>query len=174
MITKRDSDVIQFVEKMKIAKTSTLTPFYPSYKVSSRRLSTIVKNGELKRDRDGWSSEYLYYRSRPKQLRHALILSDFYRELASCVNVKKFIVEPVLGSIRPDAVAGYVKGGKEYIALVEVEISHKGFDAEKYEAFNWMNFFPVEPILIVISDFKIPEAKFKTIIVRTDFKDFKL
>lgn len=171
MITKRDASVIAFVDMIKIAKTSTISRlFYPSYTVAARRLSEIVRQGELARNRDGWSSEYVYYRRKPKQIRHAITLSDFYRELSNQAEIKKFIVEPTLGDIRPDAVVGFVADGKERIALVEIELSNKGFDYHKYAAFNWQKFFPAQPELIIVSNQHIRNTGYKTLAVKLDMQ----
>lgn len=171
MITKRDAEVIDFVDRLRVAKTSTISGlFYPSYTVAARRLSEIAKSGELSRDRDGWSSEYIYYRRRPKQIRHALALSDFYREISKQAEIKKCIVEPTLGDIRPDAVIGFIAGGRERIALVEIELSNKGFDYHKYISFGWQKFFPTQPELIVVSNLPIKNTGYKTMVIKTDMQ----
>lgn len=156
MITKRDAQVIDFVERYKIARTSTLVTFYPSYQVAARRLAAIVKTGELRRERDGWSAEYTYYIKRPKQYRHSLLVTDYYCYLAKRATIVKFVIEPQLSDIRPDAIIGYVQNGKNHLALLEVEISNKGFDCNKYKQFDWQDHFPLRPELIVITDHKPP------------------
>lgn len=173
MITKRDAQVINFVEQYKAARTSTLAMFYPSYQVAARRLAAIISAGELKRERDGWSAEYYYYIKKPKQLRHALTVTDFYRELSKQATIKKFIVEPVLGAIRPDAVIGFVQDGQSKLALLEVELSNKGFDADKYQRFDWQKHFPVKPELIIVTDKKVSKLDYKMQIISTDFADKK-
>lgn len=171
MITGRDASVIEFVDMVKVAKTSTLSSlFYPSYTVAARRLSEIARSGELERDRDGWSSEYIYYRRKPKQIRHALALSDFYRELSKQAEIKKFIVEPTLGDIRPDAVVGFIASDRERIALVEIELSNKGFDYHKYASFGWQKFFPWQPELIVVTNQDIRNTGYKTLAIKLDMQ----
>lgn len=167
MIMKRDAQVIKFVEQYKAARTSTLVMFYPSYQVAARRLSAIVEAGELRRERDGWNGEYIYYIKKPKQLRHALTVTDFYRELSKQAEIKKFIVEPALGNIRPDAVIGFVQGGQSKLALLEVELSNKGFDADKYSRFDWQRHFPVKPDLFVVTDKKVPKLDYNTHVFNT-------
>jgi len=170
MITKRDAQVINFVNQYKVAKTSTLAMFYSSYQVTTRRLSAIIETGELHRERDGWSSEYIYYIKKPKQIRHALTITDFYRELSKQVEIKKYIVEPELGSIRPDAVIGFTANGKSHLALLEVELCHKGFNVEKYADWDWKKHFPVKPELFIVSDGRIPKMDYQTYIIGTDLK----
>jgi len=129
-----------------------------------------VESHELRRERDGWSSEYVYFVSKPKQFRHALLLTDFYTILHKQAEIKKFIIEPKLDNIRPDAIAGYVKNGQSHIAFVEVEISNKGFDAAKYRAFDWHRHFPIQPELIVITDHTVQSTGYATIAVPTDLQ----
>jgi hypothetical protein len=126
MITRRDQEVIGFLQSFKAAKTSTVCEMlYGSYRVCARRLCKMIKEGAIKRERDGWSTEYVYFIKRPKQMRHALLLTDFYRELHKIADIKKFIPEPTLGNIRPDAVVGFVHNGKSRLALVEVKSATK-------------------------------------------------
>lgn len=175
MITRRDAQVIAYLDTSKAAKTDTLFHlFYPSYPVAARRLSSLSESGEIKRERDGWSSQYCYYTHRPKQLHHALAVTDFHTILKERVDLRKYIIEPTLGNIRPDAVAGYVSGGKEMIALVEVELSHKGFNTDKYSAFDWKRFFPIPPLLIVVTDYRVPKMPLQTIVCKTDFSNLSL
>lgn len=177
MVTKRDAQVLQFITDLKVAKTSTLQEiFFPSYLMTARRLNILTRIGEIQRERDGWSSEYVYYinKQRPKQFRHALLLSDFYRELHKIAEIKKFKAEPNLGDIRPDAIIGFNLNGTNRLALVEIEISNKGFNYAKYDKFDWKEFFPVEPEIIIVSDKKLSDTKFKTTVIKTDMDLSKL
>lgn len=162
MITTRDYKVIDFLTDFKIARTSTIQElFYPTYRVATQRLNQLANSGVIQRERGSVSLEYCYYINKPKQFRHALILTDFYRELHKIADIKKFIPEPTLGSIRPDAVVGYVLNGESYVSLVEVEISNKGFDNIKYEKFNWESFFDWEPEIIVITNKRCECKRYK-------------
>lgn len=60
-----------------------------------------------------------------------------------------------MGSIRPDAMIGYIEHGIEKAALIEVELSNKGLDTEKYRRFEQSerkSIFPDRPKLIVVTD----------------------
>jgi hypothetical protein len=174
MITRRDQEVISFLQSFKAAKTSTVCQlFYGSYRVCARRLCKMTQESTIKRERDGWSAEYVYFIKRPKQMRHALLLTDFYRELHKIADIKRFIPEPTLGSVRPDAAVGFIHNGKSRLALVEVEVSNKGFDRKKYDAFDWAKYFPVEPEVIVISDRKA-ETRFKTTVLNTSLTNIAI
>ena len=135
MITTRDLKVVDFVETYKVAHTSTLAKvFFTSDTLYYKRLQEICKNGLLKRYRDSVSNEYIYFKKPPKQLAHSLLVTDFYRELhMKSDEIVNFKIEPVMVSIRSDAVFGYKYNGRNYLGLLEVEISHKGFDYGKYD-----------------------------------------
>ena len=77
-------------------------------------------------------------------------------------------VEHQYGNVRPDAVVGFSKDGINRLALLEVELSSKGFDAEKYARFDWQKFFPVKPELFVVTDKKVPPMDYKTLVISTD------
>jgi hypothetical protein len=82
MLTSRDHEVIEFVKTFKIARTDTIKElFFPSLSACQKRLKSIYEQKELYRVRDVLTKDYLYYLSKPTQLKHSLLLSDFYREL---------------------------------------------------------------------------------------------
>lgn len=180
MVTKRDLQVVEFLEKFHIATTSTIeTLFYPSNRVARNRLNALVDAKMVKRDRAGISCEYEYYIRRPAQYRHSLLLTDLYREMHRRTELYKFIKEPKIGDIRPDALAGYKANGVAEVAFVEIEISHKGLDIEKYERLyysgEYRKYFVDFPKLIVVSDRKVPKSnKFDITVIDTEFKNLKL
>ncbi len=162
MLTTRDLRVIDFINEFKVASTSTIAKlFFPSLVVCQRRLKYLFDNKELKRMRESLNNEYIYFKKRPKQLKHSLTVTEFYKYLSSKYDIVNFKIEPVLGDIRPDAVFGYTKNGKGYIGLLEVELSNKGFNYMKYEKFysseRYKEFFPTMPSVFVVGDkAKIP------------------
>jgi len=169
MITNRDANVIDFLSEFKVAKTSTLEElFYTSYQVATKRLTKLVEMGELSRERGGWSSEYYYFIKKPKELRHALMLTDFYRELHKIATVVKFIPEPTLGNIRPDAIVGFQLNGVNRLAMIEVELSHKGFNSAKYDNFDWTQSIEYKPELIVISNMRCNCHRYTLFKIGTD------
>lgn len=172
MITKRDAQVINFISDYKVARTSTIASlFYTSYQVAARRLVALVSSGELQRERDGWSAEYVYYIKKPKQIRHALTVTDFYCALSKQTKIAKFIIEPKLGNVRPDAVVGFSVNGINRLALLEVELSNKGFDSAKYARFDWQKYFPVRPELFIITTHKPPTiADYNSMVINTDLR----
>lgn len=152
-MTARDYEIIEFVSYYKVASTDTIQQlFFPSLRICQRRLKILHEQKHLNRSRDSINNQYVYYLRRPAQLRHSLLVTDFYRELSKYCNVEVFKIEPTLGRIRPDAVIGYSVNGQNRLGLLEVEISHKGFDYAKYNSFDFSAYFPVRPRLFVVSD----------------------
>ncbi|WP_427340768.1 hypothetical protein [Caloranaerobacter sp. DY30410] len=180
MITKRDREVINFIKKFKVATTSTIAElFYPSLRVAQRRLMTLVSHRELKRERYYINQEYMYYIKKPKQLRHRLLLTDFYREIHKLgFEIEYFDNEVIIDDIRPDGLLAYRYQNKAYIAFVEVEISNKGLNISKYKKLlktgKYKKYFPVFPIIIAITDHKIPIQQDLVIIqVKEDLSNIK-
>lgn len=182
-MTSRDYEIINFINNYKVATTSTIAEvFFPSVRSCYKRLAMIYKEKMIRRTRDFVSQEYIYHTKKtlPKQLRHSILVTDFYRELHKKAEILNFKIEPVYDDIRPDAVFGYRYNGKLDVGLLEVEISHKGFNYNKYEKFyisgNYKNHYPIMPMIFIIGDnIKLPEkcnVKYK--IINTDFSNFKL
>lgn len=181
-MTNRDFDIINFLDDYKVARTSTIAEiFFPSKHACYKRLQVIYKEKAIKKIRDDVINEYTYYKNKPpKNLRHSIMVTDFYRELHKKSEVVSFKIEPVMGDIRPDAVFGYKYHGRNFIGLLEVEISHKGFNSNKYERFysseSYKNYLPVMPTVFIVGDnVKLPDNyKVKYVVINTDFSNFKL
>lgn len=156
MLTVRDNRVLDFLTEFKAADTSTIqTMFFDSRRMALNRLSGLVRLGEIKRERYSVSLEYVYYIKRPAQLKHAMTVSQQVAKFCKSHKVICYKCEPTLGSIRPDAMIGYIERGIEKIALIEVELSNKGLDTEKYRRFEQSErkgIFPDRPQLIVVTD----------------------
>ncbi|PAB60984.1 hypothetical protein [Anaeromicrobium sediminis] len=179
MITNRDIEVINFIEKFKCAKTSTIAKlFYPSLLVAQKRLKKLYEYKELQRYRHNIANEYVYYIKRPKQMKHRLLLTDFYAELSQIVEIKAFENEVILGNIRPDGLVGYVVNNKKYIACVEVQISNQKLNIDKYKKFynteEYKKYFPTIPLIVAVTNKRIEEVnEFKIIQVREDLKEIE-
>ena len=186
MITTRDLKIIDFVKEYKVASTSTIHEVFFSCKVCCyKRLQVLCENKMLTRYRNNVSSEYIYVKKTPKQLTHSLLVTDFYRELHKIsTEIVNFKIEPVMGDIRPDAVFGYKKDGKSYLGLLEVEISHKGFNYGKYDKFyssgDYKTYLPVMPTIFIVGDNikdienKSCRSNIKYVVVDTKFENFRL
>lgn len=181
IVTERDNQVILFIEKFKIATTSTISGlFYPSLRVAQHRLKLLYENKLLKRDRDPFTGQYYYYNKKPIQIRHSLLLTNFYREINKLVDVKLFENEFThFEGIRPDGfLAVEFSNKKKEIYFVETEISNKP-DIEKYEELyksnQWKSVFPKFPKLIFVTDKTVGESKlFDVIKIGENLKDIKL
>jgi len=156
VITDRDYEVIEFLKTFKVASTDTLTElFYKNPRTARHRLKQLTDKKMISRSRDAVSNQYVYFTRKPSQLRHSLLVTDFYRELNKYTSqVVFFARETEICGKRPDAVFGYRINKSEYVGLLEVEISHKGFDCDKYRNSKFVNYFPVPPKLFVISNQK--------------------
>lgn len=177
MLTSRDFEIISFVQELKLASTDTIAQsFFPTLNSCRKRLKIIIEQGYLRRSRDIVSAQYVYYKSKPKQFRHSLLVSDFYRELSKAAKIRRFKTEPTYDDIRPDAIIGYEINDVKYLGLLEVEISNKGLDLYKYNRLyaneRYKKFFPTMPIIFVVSDIKsLPPTPYKTVLIDTGFKN---
>jgi hypothetical protein len=135
-LTTRDLEVIDFVTKFKVANASIIQRlFFPSRTTCQRRLKVMADSKKLKRLRSSINSEYIYFVKQPKQVNHALAVANVYADLVQKYTIKKFKIEPVLGSIRPDAIFYYLDANTPQIGMLEVELSHKKANFIKYQNF---------------------------------------
>lgn len=179
IVKERDKNVLEFISTFHVAKTMTLAElFYPSLRYAQHRLKQMYDNKLLKRDRDHFTSQYYYYIKKPKQLRHRLIVTDFYLALNRIATIEKFTPEfTVFEGIRPDAFIAYIYKGKPNIAFLEVELSNNGFDIWKYEKLYksdiWKKYFPVFPTIIGITNKSISKTFLSVIQINEDMENLK-
>jgi hypothetical protein len=112
MITKRDRQVINYLQEYKCAHTSTLTRFYPDLRTCQRRLKILCDSREIRRARDNINQEYIYFVSKPKQLRHSVMVTDFLREFSKIVELQKCLIKFELNGVKPDALIGFKKDNR--------------------------------------------------------------
>lgn len=178
IVTARDIEVLNFIDKFKAARTDTIHEFfYPSLRVAQRRLKLLYDNNYLKRDRDHFTSQYYYYIRKTKQLRHDLLLTDFYREINKIVDIELFEKEFSIADIRADGLIAYRHKNKGYIAFVEIQIANIPLNVEKYEKLyhsgKYKKYFPVFPLVYAITDQKIPDTKIEIIKVNEDMSNLR-
>jgi hypothetical protein len=124
--------------------------------------------------------DYIYYVRKPGNYIHDLLVTEFYRELHKRSKILNFVIEKEIGEIRPDAIFGFEIDGKQRLGLLEVEISHKGFDFEKYETFYrsgvYKEYFPVMPMVYIVGrSIKVPKTSIvEYTIINTDLTNLKL
>ena len=173
MITARDMDVINFLDDFKVARTSTIASlFYPSLRVAQKRLETLADYEEVNRARDNINSEYVYYLKKPKQLRHSLILTDFYRELAKSVTIIGFRSEVTIEHLRADGLVGFVKNGKSHAAFIEVQLANTPLDIGKYEKLYhsgaYKRYFESFPLIFAVTNKQTPKTFLRVIPIRIE------
>lgn len=178
IVTERDKKVLNFIEKFNVATTDTIQElFYPSIRVAQHRLKLMYDNKLLKRERDHFTSQYYYYLRKPRQLRHSLLLTDFYREINRLTQIELFEKEFTIDNVRPDGLIAYRYKGKSYIACIEVQIANIALDVEKYEKLfksgKYKKYFPVFPLVYAITNKKIPYTELKIIRVNEDMSNLK-
>lgn len=178
IVTDRDKKVLDFLDKFKVATTDTIHEFfYPSLRVAQNRLKLLTDNKLLKRERDHFTRQYIYYVRKPKQLRHSLLLTDFYREMHKLAKIELFEKEFEIGNIRADGLIAYKYKNKGYIAFVEVQIANTSLDVEKYEKLyrnkKYKKYFPVFPLVYAITDRKIPDTEIEIIRVNEDMSNLR-
>lgn len=180
MLTDRDTQVLSFLEEFHVATTSTLQSlFYPSTRVSQRRLKVLTEYGYLKRERSHIDTEYIYYLKKPKQIRHCLLRTEFLKVLHSLDNVKiiKYMCEfDKFEGLRPDAFIVIKVNGSYMLIFLEVEISSKGLDMEKYRKLylteKYKEYFDTFPVVVVISNRKIRcKEEFRIVQIREDMSN---
>ena len=178
IVTERDKKVLNFIEKFNVATTDTIQElFYPSIRVAQHRLKLMYDNKLLKRERDHFTSQYYYYLRKPRQLRHSLLLTDFYREINRLTKIELFEKELTIEHVRADGLVAYKYKSKRYIAFIEVQIANTPLDVEKYEKLfksgKYKKYFPVFPLIYAITNKKIPYTELKIIRVNEDMSNVK-
>lgn len=139
---------------------------------------------ELNRTRDGIHGEYIYYTKRkPKQLAHALLLSETYKHIHRLFHIVAFDTEVPMDNVRADGFVAYVdkKTSKNRISFIEVEISQNSLKdkIEKYEVlemtkkYKEYKDFPKMPSLIIVTDRKIPNTNLQVFQIKTDFSNIQ-
>lgn len=181
MVTRRDETVLEFLYKFKAANTKTIaTLFYPSLRVTQKRMMALSKHNLVVREKLIYNNEYVYYLKKTSQLRHNVFLSTFYCKLKQISTIHYFYVEPEISNIRPDALIAFtLNGGNQIqIAFLEIELSNKGINIAKFERLytsgDYKKHFPKFPKLIIITNKKIPKTDLDITIVDLDMKDIKL
>jgi DNA-binding Lrp family transcriptional regulator len=173
VITKRDQEVLDFIDKFNVAYSSQIQRlFYPSQCVANRRLKEMVELKQVKRERANINYQYVYYAKKNNLFAHNLIVTEFYcRLIEEGFEIDEFLPAHMIHGIIPDA---YVKAGYgdyTHHFFVEVHRSNNPFDWQKY--LGIVNQFKVFPKIIVITDkkFAIPQNNLKFIFLKTDCKD---
>jgi hypothetical protein len=170
MITKKDQDVINFIEDFHIATCTQLHKLFydTSIQYCRKRLKYLTDNQVLKRTRSTIDNSYAYYEKKPAQLHHDLIRSELYTAIKSRYDLLQWENEAPVGNIRPDALCYIKHSGIVFPVMIEIHLSN-GFNFDKYKQ-DFKPFFGVNPRVIICTDrgLKLPLFPIKFKIVGLD------
>ncbi|WP_231293878.1 MULTISPECIES: replication-relaxation family protein [Thermoanaerobacterium] len=177
MLTERDQKIIQFIETVGVASIKQIQKVFFKSKqgaeISRRRMNEIIKYSKVKRSRNSFANEYVYYINSYKYLNHALAVTDFYIKLLEYGGeIKIFNREFKINNSRSDAFIRYHLKDKAYLFFLEVHFSN-AFNMQKYiDIYNsreWviLGTFP-RLVIYTDKDIKIGEVPFKVFIIKKD------
>jgi hypothetical protein len=175
MLVQRDLEIIDFISTFKAVSSKHIQQVFKiSPTVANRRLREVIKTNEIKRIRDNFTMNYLYYVEKPTK--HKLIVADFYSQLINQCEIIKFEREFKVDNIQPDVFCECKKNGYRYLMFVEVQLSNVEVNIQKYEdcfsSGQWKNIFSIFPRIIVISDKRYNIYSKLTIIqIDSEFKE---
>lgn len=140
MVLERDQVALDFIEKFRIVTSKQVSDIaYHNIDIANRRLRIMTQNRLLHRIYNPIGMGYIYSTKQirtVKQLRHTLLRNEFHFKLLEMgCEIIEVDVEPIYGSVRPDAIYVVNYKGKRYGFLLEVEISNRVINTEKYN--NW-------------------------------------
>jgi hypothetical protein len=172
MITKRDQDILNFLEEFHIATSSQLHRLFfsktsPQY--SSKRLLDLSEQGHIRRTQNTIGNGYAYYADKkPVQLHHDLIRTEVYTSIKAKYNVLEWQNEAPIERIRPDALCYINHSGIVFPVLIEIHLSN-GFNFDKYKM-DFKPIFGVNPRVLICTDreLKLPQLAIKFKIVGLD------
>lgn len=179
VMSENDIKVVNFIEDYKVATTDTISQlFYSSLRYGQYRLKLMYDNKVLKRDREHFTNQYYYYIRKPRQLRHSLLLTDFYREMNKVATIERFKKEFAIDRLRADGLIAYEYKSNHYLAFIEIQIANMPLDISKYEKLynngKYKIFFGnVFPQIIAITNKKTPKTKLSIIKVNEDFLNLR-
>lgn len=186
MITKRDREVIKWIEDHRAVTVNQATYMYfnGGYEQCRRRLKQLEDRKILKSYTSKNLSQKVYYQEK-KISDHDILVYDFIKEikiLGACVN--KFIFQPnyCKGLLRPDAYVEFVYNKNLYMVILEVDLNHHT-GTKKFQMYEYLyhsgemqsKCYGTFPILVVsrpVVDIKYRSNNFE--IVHTDLEYSKL
>ena len=159
-MTERDMQVLDFIKEYKCADTETLTKlFFVSQATCEKRMRKLVEARKLNRYRQDILHSYVYYKGqRPTNIKHSLLMSKVYSILHSSYQVVKcrreYEFKYLNKTQRADLMCVIRLDNKLIPIIVEVELC-KTYKY-KYEEFihskYYQKYFPIEPVIIVVSN----------------------
>lgn len=166
--TKRDLDIINFIEKHKAVNSSQLKKLFNlTNSTLSRRMKFIIENSNVKKYRyipqmNWYDNKYkglipnenvYYWKRKPKNIMHTLLVNETYLYLKDRFNVIEYELEyPIVYEdvvVRADIYFSFKYNDCEWDYLIEVE-NNKSWNYSKYLKLQEGNI--ILPKIIVLSD----------------------
>lgn len=179
MITKRDQDIINFLESFHIATTSQIHRLFfagTSDRYTRKRLKHLFDKKLVKRDRSTINNDYAYYIERkPCQVHHDLLRTEIYTQLKQQYNVLEWNNEYPVMNIRPDSFAYISDHGIPFPVFIEIHLNNK-FNFDKYkellENADLKAIYGIMPrvIIVTVQEIKVPNIGIKFKVINLDMK----
>ena len=166
--------IVEFIDQFKaVYSCHVQRVFKLSRTVANRRLAVIAKTKEIKRSRDHFTMNCLYFTEKPT--RHKLLVAEFYtRLLSNGGQIREFKTEYSFGGLRADAFAIYQMNRLAYYFFLEIQISNAPLDFAKYDHLYQSGYpWPTFPRIIVVSDREFKnDSPLRFIRIDTEFREF--
>jgi hypothetical protein len=177
MITKRDQDIINFLEEegFHIATTSQLHGIFfkdLTYRCCAARLEKLTEQEHIKRTQSTINTSYAYYVSKkPVQIHHDLIRTELYMNIKNTYQIMEWHNEYTFLNLRSDAFAYISDHDIVFPCFIEIHLNNR-FDFEKYNTLfresDLKTLFGILPRVIICTDrdITIPKGlglKFKVV-----------
>jgi hypothetical protein len=174
MITKRDQDVINFIEEFHIATSGQISRLFFSgkYRYCMKRLQYMRDSGFIKPAKstiDNCRAYYINKKSLLQQIHHDLIRAELYTAIRSRYDLLIWENEATIEHIRPDALCYIKHSGIVFPLIIEVHLNNK-FDFDKYKNIDFRTLFGLMPRVIICTDreVKLPVSAVKFKVVGLD------
>lgn len=182
MITKRDQDILNFIEEFRIANTGQIYRLFfnkTSERYGRHRLQQLFEQGFLKRTRSTISNDFAYFTDRKRsllqQVHHDLIRTEVFVSLSNKHNIEQWSNETAISNIRPDALLFINDHGISFPFLLEIHLNNK-FNFDKYiqllKNTDMVAVFGLMPRVIICTDRQVtvPKIGIKFKVVGVDMK----
>lgn len=191
MITQRDREIIDFIDKIGFATIKHISNMYFTnnrygYDSARKRLKKINETGEyIKCFKNMETNELVYvpYDSKLKRVSmHNIKVLDYLCNLKvlGC-HIKETELEPVFDTIKPDAYVSFEFDGYLYCQLIEVQMRHDYVDIKRFKKDEVIKSIfektkDICPRIIIIQDTNKDyeqenDTQFKIIQLYTDLRD---
>jgi hypothetical protein len=168
MITKRDQEILSFVEDFHIATSKQIHRlFFPQASIQYRceRLRYLCRENLLKRTRSTIDNCFAYYIRKPAQIHHDLLRAELYVNIKEKYRLLEWHNEMPVGNVRPDALA-YIEKGLPL--LIEIHLSNR-FDFGKYNI-DLLPLLGTQPRIVICTDKNLRATDKRYRIVNTDMQ----